>query len=671
MNLENTTLDVFPLELRFTSNFNEIKLYSKPSKKSLILSKGMPNYLYYKIIENKYESITFQNLSIKRFNIITKKEGDIPSLFTYENGIPIFAKIPIYPTISGMDTTTLKSITYPGGLKYYNMIFSKYWSNVINKKIVIIKQIGPKEIVAGELVLYFNEEYFLKKKNTVKTIFCFSRGAGWVGDGDGNEDGDGNGNGDSAQPLWNKINNPNEEFDYEIITDIKDKKIRQYLNCDIVIIDKISIHRKFSCIDDLTVIPTHMVLMHHCIKAMPRNASLIFLQAMPWSEAHIQLFYYIYSTSFNGISYHKSKLSSIKNGYFIFSGFNKTPLAISYLGKAVKQYIKVDKMLGYSLYLPIKKTWCNMQQKMPEGAISDVILTGLYPTNKIIPDTFIKFISKIHKKRKQAEKEYIKKIEYLHSMFLDVKSNWAVQKIQKFILNGIEDSIAYIIKHKLLVNQIYLDHNIVPNPKQLIVTMFPGISDTITKKIVLSRDSIYSVSSYSVAERTSFLIKKHCKGVVNVIDGCSNIGGNTFNFSKNFKFVIANELQESSYENLVNNIEVLQLHNIYAMNADIIMLMNDSAFLKRINFNPDTWVLYLDPPWSGVWYQLQPVINLFLGDKDIIDFIKSSPARNVCLKVPKNYDTGHLFDSFKDIIIYKVEYCYIIIITNILHKKNY
>ena len=622
-------------------------MHAKPSKKSISLSKDAgPNYLHYKIIENKYESITFQNLTLKRYNIIEKnneKHEIKSSLFKYENGIPSYAGIPIYSTVQGMNIKILQSITYPGGLKYYNMAFSKYWQNLKNKKIVIIKQIGPREIIEGQLQLYFNEEHFLRQNNTVKTIFCYS---GW-----------------NVASEWSSISQT--DFDYEVITDIT-KINKTLLKADLYIIDKISIHSKFSCIDDLSVIPTHMILIYQCLINMNTGASLVLLQAMPWSQAHVQLFYYIYASFFKELSYHKSKLSSIKNGQFIFSNYTKNPVSIANFKKLVKKYISVDKDLGYSLYIPIRTTWCNMQWKMPEGKITDILISSIFFTNGIISEQFTSFMNAIYKKRKKAEKEYIERITYLQTTFIDVNAPRALQKIQKFIYNNIEDSLAYIKKKGLQINELYLQ-NTVPNPAQLIKSMFPGQNSSITSAIILSRDSVYSVSNYSVAEKTSMLIKKHFPGVHNVIDGCANIGGNTFNFSKHFRFVVANEIQDSTYSNLVNNINTLQLKNIYTINSDITSLLKDTAFLSRINYSPDTYVLYLDPPWSGVWYQLETVVDLCFNNINILSFIKSAPVRYICIKVPKNYNMQHLFDAFDNIVVYKVEYCYIIIINIIIN----
>lgn len=619
------------LELHTTNNFSEIKLLAKPSKKSVTLHNDIgSNYLHYKILENKYESITFQNLTVKRHNTIKSP------LFTYINGIPTYADIPIYPAMQGMDTNILKSITYPGGLKYYNMVFSSYWQNIENKTIVIIKQIGPKEIIGGKLYLYFNEEHFLRQKNKVKTLFCYSD---WG----------------ISPKTWDSISET--DFDYEIIINITKIK-KASLKADLVIIDKISIHRKYTCIDDIVIIPTHMVLFYKCCVSISPGASIVLLQAMPWSEAHVQLFYYIRTVFFKDIIYKKSKLSSIKNGQFIFSGFSACTSGSANLKQLITKYIKLDKDLGYSLYLPIRKTYCNVQQKMPEGKITDIMIAGIF--SNIIPDHFMKFINTIYKKRKQAEKSYNTKITYLHSILADITTNRALQKMQNFIHNNIEDSLSYISKKGFQRNTIY-DNNVIPNPLQLIKKVFPGVKTP--TDLLLSRDSVYSISSYSVAERTSAIIKKHFPRATSVIDGCANIGGNTYSFSKNFRFVIANEMQESTYNNLANNVSVLQLKNIYVVNEDITKLIKNKEFLARIKYDPETYVLYLDPPWSGVWYQLQDTIELFLGDVNVLSFIKNISVRYICLKVPKNFDMRRLFDEFANVVIYKVEYCYIIIIT--------
>jgi hypothetical protein len=100
-------------------------------------------------------------------------------------------------------------------------------------------------------------------------------------------------------------------------------------------------------------------------------------------------------------------------------------------------------------------------------------------------------------------------------------------------------------------------------------------------------------------------------------------------------------------------------------NSDIKKLLNDKNFFTDINFDINTWCLYLDPPWTGVYYKLEKIIDLFFGSTNVLDFIKCINVKYICIKVPKNFNLSYLFDLFSNIKIFKVVYCYIVLIEKI------
>ena len=87
------------------------------------------------------------------------------------------------------------------------------------------------------------------------------------------------------------------------------------------------------------------------------------------------------------------------------------------------------------------------------------------------------------------------------------------------------------------------------------------------------------------------LIKTYFKSAINIIDGTANIGGNSFNFSKNFDKVISNELSRNTYQNLKNNINVLGLKNIQIYNDNIVSLLDNETFFRDIKYDEKTWCL--------------------------------------------------------------------------------
>ena len=642
--------------LKTTSEFNDIIFGLKPSKKSLDISKE-ENFYVLKILENTYETITFQNLNprINKDNALSlyKKKDIIPDetkpslysqLYDYKSNIISFAGVQLFPAIKGFDIETLTTDTYSGGLKYYNLGLNKYYRSLTNKKILIIKQIGPREIVSGVLMLYFNEEHFLSLKNKTKTIFIYDDWGTGI--------------------KYDDINVTSSPFEYYVSTSFSDKKIRSHMphDCDHIFIDKFSIHKRYECVDDLSIIPTYLNILNHCLNILPITASLTIMGTLPYSFAHRQLYYYLY-TIFTYVTYHKSKLSSLKSGYFIFH--NRTTTS-NILEGIINEYNGIDIYNGTHTYVPRQnKTWCNSPQRIRLKPKLNVYIKRLY--KEPILDEFDTFINAIFKKRKTSEKLFIQRINYIKDLIVLPNGKININKIKTIVLNNIEESISYLSRKNIGINEIYIKNDIATssyiNSSYLIKSCFPMAPENIRKNIILSRDSIYSVSSYSVAEKTSGIIKKTWPKCSGIIDGCANIGGNTYNFSKNYATVLANEYSKSTYANLVHNVSILKLRNTYLFNDDIVKLMKDTKFMGAISAGINTWCLYLDPPWSGVFYKLETNIDLFLSGINIISFIKGISIRNICIKVPKNYNLVAIFDAFDDVQIYKVEYCFIICIT--------
>ena len=91
-------------------------------------------------------------------------------------------------------------------------------------------------------------------------------------------------------------------------------------------------------------------------------------------------------------------------------------------------------------------------------------------------------------------------------------------------------------------------------------------------------------------------------------------------------------------------------------------MINNKDKLIEINFNVETYCLFLDPPWGGYHYKLDKNLNLFLSNIDILDLILNSYIKYIVIKVPFNYNFKKLYKYFSNIIINKLEGFYIIII---------
>ena len=149
-----------------------------------------------------------------------------------------------------------------------------------------------------------------------------------------------------------------------------------------------------------------------------------------------------------------------------------------------------------------------------------------------------------------------------------------------------------------------------------------------------------------------------------IIDGTSNIGSTAIILSTFFKRVYSVEIEKKTFNKLVHNIEEYKIKNITSYHDDIIKFMNNHNILQSIGYMPnyDKFCLFLDPPWSGAFYKTELILDLFLNDINIINFIKKIKCKNVCLKVPYNYNFSLLYQNFYNISIRRVQGFYFVLL---------
>ena len=631
--IENTSVLNFKENLKLTKNIDNLVLMEKPNKELVELRKEK-NYKLYQMLINKYDFITFEIINTV-YRLYPKLEIEPVKIF---NNILNLGGIDINPIAKGYTSFELATNTvYPGGLKYFTMATNPYFKELVDKEICIIKIIGPWEInEKEELELFFHEERYLNKKNKIKTIFIYFD---W----------------DTKKKYKKTIYG--DGYDFIVAEDPSDERIGDYIkNADILIIDKVSLLSKFECADDLIVLTHTMFLVEQFLLRAKKNADLVFMYTTPHILPHYQLYYYLYR-NFTTMSYYISILSQFRDGIFIFKGFNN--LNDNLLSDVIKKYTKIDNSHGHNLYLITDKNWCQ-QQKYKSSNPIDIFISSLY--DEPFSDKFSNFMYKLKKYKKKHAALIVNKINFLKKQ-INFKNDktYNYSKIKSIVYYNIDECINFLNEYNIQVNDVY-SKNSVFTPEKTLNIIFPNIKKDLLKNLQFSRDSIYSVSSYDVAEKTSILIKKYFKNVRNVIDGTANIGGNTFNFSKNFDKIVANELSTTTFNNLKNNLDVLNLKNVKLYNYDIKKLFDDEKFFKDIKFDIENWCLYLDPPWTGVYYRLERTIDLFFGTTNVSDFIKKVNVKYICMKVPKNFNFSYLFDLFSNIKIFKVVYCYIVLI---------
>jgi hypothetical protein len=120
---------------------------------------------------------------------------------------------------------------------------------------------------------------------------------------------------------------------------------------------------------------------------------------------------------------------------------------------------------------------------------------------------------------------------------------------------------------------------------------------------------------------------------------------------------------KDTYDILDHNIKEYKLTNVSTFNTSIIAFM-DNIEQNCDNYDPSTFCLFLDPPWTGVFYKIKKNIDLYLDDINIIDFIKQiKNIKYICLKVPFNYNFAYLYKAFYNFNIYRLSGFYFVLIT--------
>ena len=271
-----------------------------------------------------------------------------------------------------------------------------------------------------------------------------------------------------------------------------------------------------------------------------------------------------------------------------------------------------------------------------------------------ISDDFNDFIIDTYITRYKQIKKYYTRIKYLE----ELKDKLDVNAI---ISNNIEKSMSFCNKYNFVVDNIFQEFKNV-NYDDIVRRYFILNKNMKPKDILLSIDSIFSITLPRNSEKMAKLIQYHFPSVKNIIDGNANIGAPAIVLSKYFNHIYSIEYSETTFEKLKHNIKIYDLKNVTVFNDDLILFMKKYTKLQSINFNVDSHCLFMDPPWTGSFYKLETTLNLYLSNIDILDFIKEIDIKYVCIKVPMNFNMIKLHKYFDKIIIYRLQGYYFILI---------
>ena len=169
---------------------------------------------------------------------------------------------------------------------------------------------------------------------------------------------------------------------------------------------------------------------------------------------------------------------------------------------------------------------------------------------------------------------------------------------------------------------------------------FPRKKGINISKLKITDEGKYSVSKPEDAKITNKVIYNYFKTKnITITDATANNGGNTINFALDFSHINAVEISKKQFDVLQHNIDVYGLKNVTMYQEDYLKVM--------LRLQQD--VIFIDAPWGGRGYRESAMLDLFLGNVNLVDVVKTLHESNVfklcILKVPHNYNYAKLFSN--------------------------
>jgi hypothetical protein len=172
--------------------------------------------------------------------------------------------------------------------------------------------------------------------------------------------------------------------------------------------------------------------------------------------------------------------------------------------------------------------------------------------------------------------------------------------------------------------------------------------------------TLYSITMSKEADIISMTIKNLLKldkinrdikmDNIVITDGTANVGGNTLSFSSHFKKVNSIEYNHKTFEGLKHNCQtVYKRKNIEFYEGDC------TKIIPKLKQD----VIFIDPPWNGLFYKAYDKLHLKLSNVDCFDilseWIDNKKAKLYCLKCPSNFDFDPFINKFKNIYLQKLK----------------
>jgi hypothetical protein len=265
---------------------------------------------------------------------------------------------------------------------------------------------------------------------------------------------------------------------------------------------------------------------------------------------------------------------------------------------------------------------------------------------------------------------YCKKLNLFMDNIFNVVNKFNNKDLIREINKKYIEIYKWCINNNVSAINIFSDSDKEPkivNEEKIVNYLFPHQKGINKADIKIFNVSIYSVTPPIEAKKISNTIKDIFNGFfkytsnLSITDGTANVGGNTINFSDNFNKVNTVEINKNVFNALKHNCQnVYKKRNISFYNGDC---TNIIPKLKQD-------IIFIDPPWDGMFYKAYDKLHLYLGNMDIIDIVKDwyekKLAKLYVIKCPANLDFDPFISTYSQIFIEKLKnYNVIYIVSNI------
>jgi hypothetical protein len=500
-------------------------------------------------------------------------------------------------------------------IKYTENLYIGYMSQLHkfsnNCDIHIVKTIGPNEIINGNLVAPEQINFFLEEYNKCKTFTTYQ----YIDFK--NKD----------IPYENFIHN----YPTELLTNVEldATNVKKKYNMVVVQFAKLSDETiKYS---ELHSLPINIYLTLLSLDTLEKGGDL-YVEYTPMKYKTSCQILSIISDCFDTCDFINNE-TSLSSGFYKFSRYNEKN---EKLKEVYLEYIKKDKSVG-------KNHFVNKNNSM------------YFDLDVVIPFDFFDFLQDISLKNYKKSQKFLEKVRYIND-FIKIKF-----KIYQIIDQNIDVGLKFTKKYNIPITKNY--HNFYEkiheemNTYETKLRMFPKMNLTKTEinKLMITPASLFSVSSPKSAQEISDIIKKYRPEVKSIADMTANVGGNSINFCNNFEKVYSIEIDKPTHDALNNNLTTYGFTNFETFNKSC------------LDFDKHADIYFYDPEWSGVLYRMEPIIQLYIDSKNIVDVIK----HNFCMKVPNNFDLFRLLSKFPELIIHKIKnYILIINIQSNYNRSN-